>query len=145
MRRIARNRGLALRHVILTLIAVASGGCGATGSTDASNSQSLTGTWESSNALPGYVVTLSLAQSGSTVSGTGSTNENPPASISVTGTYQPPNVQLTLHVLAQGQSNANGATIAFSGTTTSATLMSGSMVVSQSGATSQGSATFTRQ
>ena len=117
MRRISIRPSHAMHGLALAVITLACVACGAA-STDAlsGSNQSITGTWQSTDALPGYTVILHLQQSGTTVTGTGSTTESPPAVLSVTGTFQAPAVQLTLQVLQEGQVNQHGATLTLGAT-----------------------------
>ncbi len=130
----------ALRQAATALALLACVGCGASTTDSASAGASIAGTWKSSDADPGFVMTLTLSQTGNAVTGIGTTTENPPWLIDLSGAYQAPDVNFTLTVNQQpGQSPT---TIAFSGTTTSPTTIAGSM---SGGGQPDHEATFTKQ
>ncbi len=135
-----RHPAQLIRHTIMVVAVMACLGCAPSTSDSTGAGASIAGTWKSSDADSGFVMTLTLSESGSAVTGIGNTTQNPPWLIDVSGAYQAPNVDLIL--TATEQPGQNPVKISFSGTTTSPTTMAGTM---SGGGLPDHNATFTKQ
>ena len=90
-----------MRLWLLCILALA---CGGTGS--GTPAGSVTGTWNSSSGLPGSGITMTLTQSGSTISGSGTQSVEAGASRSFTVTGSINGDQVTLGITYSDQSTA---------------------------------------